>query len=346
RDARFPLILPFSVVLIGEITTKNFNKNEKAKDDEKPKHRFTHFKGTVITQKNQAQISYTFSVLKESKGSEKVAIRTLLVGGFNLIIRNSSNNKKPTKEENKKPNSPDTPDNPPKVSVVADGGDIRDKNLHGASIIVNAANTQVKFGSGISGAIAEQVGDKAKIEAKARLKKENNPSSEEIKKAYRNKEAEEKFKEIQNAYEVLSDEELKKKYDQDPKGFSTNGETTKALFILNGVVPEDDLDPSFEQLDKAVSEVKKSSLDGGPTFDELKQKCEKFKKELFAAIDKIVAERRAKNKSKMEDSEPIRDAKLRQAAYQEITSAYKGNNSFINPKGERFYPDSDLDHKL
>jgi len=30
------------------------------------------------------------------------------------------------------------------------------------------ANTQVKFEGGISGAIAEQVGDKAKIEAKAR----------------------------------------------------------------------------------------------------------------------------------------------------------------------------------
>jgi len=55
-----------------------------------------------------------------------------------------------------------------KVSVIAGGGDIRDKNLHGASVIVNAANTQVKFGSGISGAIAEQVGNKAKIETKAR----------------------------------------------------------------------------------------------------------------------------------------------------------------------------------
>jgi len=87
-------------------------------------------------------------------------------------------------------------------------------------------------------------------------------------------------------------------------------------------------------------------LDGGPTFDELKQKCEKFKEELFVAIDKLVTERRAKDKSKMEDSEPIRDAKLRQAAYQEITNAYKGNNSFVNQKGDRFYPDSDLDQNL
>jgi hypothetical protein len=46
-------------------------------------------------------------------------------------------------------------------------GDIRDKNLHGASVIVNAANTQVRFGGGISGAIAEQVGDKTKIEQKS-----------------------------------------------------------------------------------------------------------------------------------------------------------------------------------
>ena len=47
-------------------------------------------------------------------------------------------------------------------------GDIRDKNIHGAKVIVNAANTQIKFGGGVSGAIAEQVGDKVKIEAKAR----------------------------------------------------------------------------------------------------------------------------------------------------------------------------------
>src|SRR3954454_21506671 len=69
-----------------EITTKNFNKNEKAKDDEKPKHRFTHFKGTVITQKNTGQISYTFSVLKESKGSEKVAIRSIFSYHSPLIM--------------------------------------------------------------------------------------------------------------------------------------------------------------------------------------------------------------------------------------------------------------------
>ncbi|CAG8849778.1 17260_t:CDS:1, partial [Racocetra persica] len=29
-----------------EITTKNFNKNEKSSKDEKPKYRLTHFKGT------------------------------------------------------------------------------------------------------------------------------------------------------------------------------------------------------------------------------------------------------------------------------------------------------------
>jgi len=54
---------------------------------------------------------------------------------------------------------------PPKTLAVA-RGDIRDKNLHGASAIVNAANTQVKFGSGISGKIAEQVGDKEGIDKK------------------------------------------------------------------------------------------------------------------------------------------------------------------------------------
>jgi ribosomal protein L19 len=57
-----------------EVTTKNFNKNDQAKGDEKPKYRLTHFKGAVITEKNKGQISYTFSVLKDSKGSDKVAI--------------------------------------------------------------------------------------------------------------------------------------------------------------------------------------------------------------------------------------------------------------------------------
>jgi ribosomal protein L19 len=51
-----------------EVTTKNFNKNEK------DKYRLTRFKGTVIAQKNRGQISYTFSVLKESS---KVAIRSI-----------------------------------------------------------------------------------------------------------------------------------------------------------------------------------------------------------------------------------------------------------------------------
>ena len=60
-----------------EITTKNFNQNEKNKDDGKTKFRLTHFKGTVIAQKNSQQISYTFSVLKDSKGSDKVVIRSI-----------------------------------------------------------------------------------------------------------------------------------------------------------------------------------------------------------------------------------------------------------------------------
>ena len=60
-----------------EIITKNLSRNEKATNDEKLKYRLTHFKGTVITQKNKGQISYTFSVLKDSKGSDKVAIRSI-----------------------------------------------------------------------------------------------------------------------------------------------------------------------------------------------------------------------------------------------------------------------------
>ena len=69
-----------------EITTKNFNKNEKVKNNEEPKHRLTHFKGTVITQKNPGRISYTFSVLKDSKGNEKVAIRSIFSYHSPLIV--------------------------------------------------------------------------------------------------------------------------------------------------------------------------------------------------------------------------------------------------------------------
>jgi hypothetical protein len=47
-------------------------------------------------------------------------------------------------------------------------GDIRNKKLHGASVIVNAANTYVDFGAGISRKIAEQVGDRSKIDKKAK----------------------------------------------------------------------------------------------------------------------------------------------------------------------------------
>ena len=52
---------------IVEITIKNYKQNEK------DKFRLTHFKGTVITQKNKKQISYTFSVLKETN---KVKVRS------------------------------------------------------------------------------------------------------------------------------------------------------------------------------------------------------------------------------------------------------------------------------
>src|SRR6185369_12538784 len=69
-----------------EITTKNFNQNEKNKDDGKTKYRLTHFKGTVITQKNPHQISYTFSVLKDSKGSDKVVIRSTFSYHSPLIV--------------------------------------------------------------------------------------------------------------------------------------------------------------------------------------------------------------------------------------------------------------------
>jgi len=59
-----------------EIATKNFRQSEKEKKDSVLKPRLTHFKGTVIAQKNQNQISYTFSVLKDSKGRDKLAIRS------------------------------------------------------------------------------------------------------------------------------------------------------------------------------------------------------------------------------------------------------------------------------
>ena len=69
-----------------EVTTKNFNPNEKNKDDGKPKYRLTHFKGTVISQKNSHQISYTFSVLKDSKGNDKAAITSIFSYHSPLIV--------------------------------------------------------------------------------------------------------------------------------------------------------------------------------------------------------------------------------------------------------------------
>ncbi|MDR1670185.1 MAG: 50S ribosomal protein L19 [Spiroplasmataceae bacterium] len=60
-----------------EVVTKHINPNEKSKKGEKEKFRLTHFKGTVIAQSNPKQISYTFSVLKDNKGSDKVAIRSI-----------------------------------------------------------------------------------------------------------------------------------------------------------------------------------------------------------------------------------------------------------------------------
>jgi len=63
-----------------EITTKNFNQNSK---NEKDKFRLTHFKGAVIAQKNQGQISYTFAVLKESN---KVVIRSIFSYHSPLIV--------------------------------------------------------------------------------------------------------------------------------------------------------------------------------------------------------------------------------------------------------------------
>src|SRR5215208_4458477 len=69
-----------------EITTKNFNPNEKKKDDGESKHRLTRFIGTVISQKNPQQISYTFSVLKDSKGSDKVAVKSIFSYHSPLIV--------------------------------------------------------------------------------------------------------------------------------------------------------------------------------------------------------------------------------------------------------------------
>jgi len=50
---------------------------------EKDKYRLTHFKGTVIAQKNRQQISYTFSVLKTSN---KVGIRGVFLYHSPFIV--------------------------------------------------------------------------------------------------------------------------------------------------------------------------------------------------------------------------------------------------------------------
>src|SRR3954447_1947782 len=69
----------------AEVTIKNVSKNEKDKEG-KSKYRLTRFKGTVIAQKNPQQISYTFSVLKQSKGSDKVAVRSTFSYHSPLIV--------------------------------------------------------------------------------------------------------------------------------------------------------------------------------------------------------------------------------------------------------------------
>src|SRR3954471_11964707 len=68
-----------------EITTKHFNQNQNKKNDDsaKQKIRLTHFKGIVIAQKNCGQISYTFSVLKESS---KLVIRSVFSYHSPLIV--------------------------------------------------------------------------------------------------------------------------------------------------------------------------------------------------------------------------------------------------------------------
>ena len=72
-----------------EVTTKNFyleekdQKSKKKEKDEKKKYRLTRFKGTVIKQKNEQRISYTFSVLKESR---KVAVRGVFLYHSPLLV--------------------------------------------------------------------------------------------------------------------------------------------------------------------------------------------------------------------------------------------------------------------
>ncbi len=55
---------------------------------------------------------------------------------------------------------------PSQVAVVS--GSITDFSVHGASAIVNAANMEVQFGGGLSGAIGRATGDPAVIDREAR----------------------------------------------------------------------------------------------------------------------------------------------------------------------------------
>lgn len=76
---------PLQVGEIIEVTIKNYNQNEKESTEKetKKKVRLTHFKGVVIAQKNPQQISYTFSVLKESS---KLVIRSVFSYHSPLIV--------------------------------------------------------------------------------------------------------------------------------------------------------------------------------------------------------------------------------------------------------------------
>ena len=52
--------------------------------------------------------------------------------------------------------------------VALTPGSITDFKLHGASAIVNAANMEVRFGGGLSGAIGKATGEANKIDEEAR----------------------------------------------------------------------------------------------------------------------------------------------------------------------------------
>ena len=78
-----PLKVGEEVEIVTKYFPQNLNEKPNKGEKEKKKFRLTHFKGTIISQKNRGLISHNFAVLKEGS---KLAIRSIFPYHSPLII--------------------------------------------------------------------------------------------------------------------------------------------------------------------------------------------------------------------------------------------------------------------